>query len=162
VQNTIRDISRLIEDVTRNDYQFIRCCQQFFDYRAPREIVLSDPAQKRQCGYFSPISETLSSVLRDRDMLLGLCANVAQEQQAANRDDDLMFSFRDGNFGGHIDDDSLLAQLYTDDIGLTNPIGAKRDQHKMTMVYFSLEDVSDYYPRNLVVSISSVSVRKKF
>jgi hypothetical protein len=56
-----------------------------------------------------------------------------------------MFSIRDGYHGNKLDHDNLLLQLYLDDIGLTNPIGAKRDQHKMSMVYFSLEDIPDKY-----------------
>jgi hypothetical protein len=56
-----------------------------------------------------------------------------------------MFSIRDGYYGNRLDHDNLLVQLYLDDIGLTNPLGSKRDQHKMTMVYFSLEDIPDKY-----------------
>jgi hypothetical protein len=60
-----------------------------------------------------------------------------------------MFSFRDGHFGNRIDDDSLLMQLYIDDIGLANPIGAKKDKHKMSMIYFSLEDIPDQHRSQL-------------
>ena len=38
---------------------------------------------------------------------------------------------------------SLLFQLYIDEIGLTNPIGAKKDTQKITMVSFQLEDLPD-------------------
>jgi hypothetical protein len=149
MQHTIRDICQSIEDITRNDYQFLKYCETFFNYRAPREIVLSDPAKKRECGYFIPVDETLSSILHGHDMLTDLARTVTQQQQTVNDDDDIMFSFRDGTFGTHIDDDSFLIQIYTDDIGLTNPIGAKRDQHKMTMVYFALEDVPNHYRSKL-------------
>ena len=64
-------------------------------------------------------------------------------------DDDLMFSFRDSQFGTRIDDDSLLVQLYVDDIGVTNPLGVKKDNHKLAMFYFSLEDVPDQYRSKL-------------
>ncbi|CAF1079628.1 unnamed protein product [Adineta steineri] len=70
---------------------------------------------------------------------------MKQQRQKTYNDDDLMFSIRDGYYVSRIDDDSLLFQLYIDDIGLTNPIGAKKDKHKMTMIYFSLEDVPDQY-----------------
>ena len=56
-----------------------------------------------------------------------------------------MFSVRDTYSGTTLDRDTLLIQLYLDDISLTNPIGSKRDNHKMTMVYFLLEDIPDQY-----------------
>jgi hypothetical protein len=74
---------------------------------------------------------------------------VKQQQEATIKDNDLMFLFRDGNFGSRIDDNSLLLQLYADEVGLTNPIGAKKHQHKMFMAYFSLEDISDKYRSQL-------------
>ena len=56
-----------------------------------------------------------------------------------------MFSIRDAYNGGRIDHDSLLLQLYVDDIGLTNPLGSKHDHHKLSMIYFSIEDIPDQY-----------------
>ena len=44
-----------------------------------------------------------------------------------------------------LDHDILLIRLYLNDISLTNPIGSQRDNHKMTMVYFLLEDIPDQY-----------------
>ena len=68
-----------------------------------------------------------------------------------------MFSLREGNFGMRIDDESLLIQLYIDDIGLTNPIGPKKDRHKMTMVYFLLEDMPDKH-RSQLQSINLLAI----
>jgi hypothetical protein len=142
-------VCEAIEDITRNEYQFLKSCEKFFDYRAPQEIVVSAPGEKLEYGYFIPIQETLSSILSNQLTLGHLLENASQQRQATYNDDDLMFSFRDGNYGARIDDDSLLVQLYIDDIGLTNPIGAKKDQHKMSMIYFALEDVPDQFRSQL-------------
>jgi hypothetical protein len=58
-------------------------------------------------------------------------------------------SSRDGCYGSKIDDDSLTIQLYLNNTGLTNPIGAKKDQHKLSMMSFSLEDMPDQYRSQL-------------
>jgi hypothetical protein len=78
-------------------------------------------------------------------------------REAVKNDDDLMFSLRDSSFGSRIDDASLLIQLYVDHIGLTNPIGPRKDRHKMTMVYFLLEDISDQC-RSQVQSINLLAI----
>ncbi|CAF5223676.1 unnamed protein product, partial [Rotaria magnacalcarata] len=61
-------------------------------------------------------------------------------------DTDLMYDYRHGSQAEEntiLRDkpDSLLFQLYIDEIGLTNPIKAKKDTQKITMVYFQLEDL---------------------
>ena len=82
-------------------------------------------------------------MLKSQPLLLEILENIQQQRISVENDSDLMFSIRDGQYGNRFDEDSLLIQLYLDDIGLTNPLGAKRDKHKMTMIYFSLEDVPD-------------------
>ena len=74
---------------------------------------------------------------------------MKQQQESVFKDEDVMFSFRDGNYGFRIDDDSMLIQLYADEMGLTNPIGTKKDRHKIFMIYFSLEDITDQYRSQL-------------
>lgn len=68
-----------------------------------------------------------------------------------------MFSIRNGYYGSKTDDDHLLIQLYIDDISLTNPLGAKRDQQKYSMIYFTIEDVPDYH-RSKLDSIQLVGI----
>ncbi|CAF1349052.1 unnamed protein product [Rotaria sordida] len=76
-------------------------------------------------------------------MLPFLIENIHDQINATQCDPDLIFSFRDCIKGKKIHKQSFLIQLYVDDIGVTNPIGLKKDQHKLTMVYFMLEDVPD-------------------
>ncbi|CAF4644957.1 unnamed protein product, partial [Rotaria socialis] len=88
-------------------------------------------------------------MLKSQRLLLEISENIQQQRISVENDSYLMFSIRDGHYGNRFDEDSLMIQLYLDDIGLTNPLGAKRDKHKMTMVYFSLEDVPDKYRSKL-------------
>ena len=155
--NVVRNISTAIEATTRSEYEFVKLCKRFMDYQAPQEILLSTPGNKAEHGYFIPIARTLSSLLRHREMLPLIAGNVNYHREAVKNDDDLMFSLRDSSFGSRIDDASLLIQLYVDDIGLTNPIGPRKDRHKMTMVYFLLEDIPDQF-RSQVQSINLLAI----
>ncbi|CAM4942781.1 unnamed protein product [Rotaria socialis] len=149
VNNTMNEVRHSIERITRNEYQFVNYCKEYFNYDPPEEIIVSAPNERLECGYYIPIDKTLSSIFNTQHTLAQVVDNIKQQQEATAIDNDLMFSFRDGSYGARIDDNSLLIQLYADDIGLTNPIGAKKDQHKMFMVYFSLEDVPDQYHSRL-------------
>jgi hypothetical protein len=149
LKQTLDEVCETIDTITKNEYQFTKHCTQYFDYDPPEEIVVSSANEPVECGYFIPIEKTLSVMLNSRDVLAQILDNMRQQRAATEYDDDLMFSIRDAYHGGKLDHESLLIQLYLDDIGLTNPIGAKRDQHKMTMVYFTLEDVPDQYRSRL-------------
>lgn len=155
--NVIRGISSAIEATTKSEYEFVKLCKRFMNYQAPEEIRLSAPGKKAEYAYFIPIARTLSSLLRHREMLPLIAGNLNSHREAVKNDGDLMFSYRDGSFGSWIDDASLLVQLYVDDIGLTNPIGPRKDRHKMTMVYFLLEDVPDQF-RSQVQSINLLAI----
>ena len=145
LQQTLNDVCDAVESIAKNDYQFIRNCEQYFDYTLAEEVVVSSEGEDPEYGYFIPIDKTLSSMLKSHSFVLEILENIQRQQTSVQYDDDLMFSIRNGYYGNRLDHDSLLLQLYLDDIGLTNPLGSKRDKHKMSMVYFSLEDVPDKY-----------------
>ena len=137
LSTAIRNISDVIESTTNSEHEFIRLCKHFMNYQTPDEILLSNPGDKAKYGYIIPIAQTLSSLFHHPQILPLVIQNIEHQQRTVKDDDDLMFSLREGNFGTRIDDKSLLIQLYIDDIGLTNPIGPRKDLHKMTMIYFS-------------------------
>ena len=143
LKNILNDISDAIGAINKNEYQFIKNCEKYFDYTPPEEIIVSHPNETLERGYYIPIEKTLSCMLNAKPCLLQILENIQQQQTATENDPDLMFSIRDGYHGGSMDHDRILIQLYLDDIGLTNPIGSKRDQHKMSMMYLSLEDLPD-------------------
>lgn len=145
----LNDLSNMIESISKNNYQFIKSCEKYFDFNSPEQVVLSSPNEPIEHAYFIPIDRTLSCMLKSQRLLFEISENIQQQRISVENDSDLMFSIRDGHYGNQFDEDSLLIQLYLDDIGLTNPLGAKRDKHKMTMVYFSLEDVPDKYRSKL-------------
>jgi hypothetical protein len=149
IKKTINDVGHAMEDVTRNEYRFQQFCEEHFFYRPPKEIIVSNPGEPTEVAYFLPVDETIKSVLRNVYVIDQILHNVEHQREKVSTDEDLMFSFRDGNFGCRIDDNSLLIQLYVDDIGLTNPISSKKDNHKMTMIYFCLEDIPDQHRSQL-------------
>jgi hypothetical protein len=145
LKNTFNDICNAIESINKNEYQFVKHCEEYFEYSSAEEIDISSPGESLERGYFIPIDKTLSSMLSSQSFVVQIHENIQRQQTLTDNDPDLMFSIRDAYNGGRIDHDSLLLQLYVDDIGLTNPIGSKRDQHKLSMIYFSLEDIPDQY-----------------
>jgi hypothetical protein len=136
LHETLNDLSNIIESISKNNCQFIKNCEKYFDYTSLEEILLSSIDGDVVYGYFIPIDRTLSSMLKSQSLLLEISENIEQQRINVDNDSNLMFSIRDGYYGNRFYQDSLLIQLYLDDIGLTNLLGAKRDKHKMTMVYF--------------------------
>lgn len=143
------DISNGIESITKNEYQFIKSCEEYFNFTSVEEIPVSTAVDDLNFGYFVPIDNSLSLMLKSQQFSHEIIENIQQQQTLTELDNDLMFSIRDSYYGLGFDHDHLLIQLYIDDIGLTNPLGSKRDQHKMTMIYFTLEDVPDKYRSKL-------------
>ncbi|CAF4088968.1 unnamed protein product [Adineta steineri] len=148
-KNMINEVCFAVEAVTRNEYQFQQFCEEHFFYHPPKEIILSNPGETKQVAYHVPIDDTIKSILHNDHVIEQILNNIKQQQEKVFIDEDLMFSFRHGHFGNRIDDDSLLIQLYMDDIGLTNPIGCRKERHKMCMVYFSLEDIPNEHRSQL-------------
>ena len=124
------------EATTRSEHDFVYLCRRIMKYETLNEIILSDPGDRPECGYFIPVSWTLSSLFHHPQILPLVSRNLKSQRKCAT-----------------YDDESLLIQLYIDDIGLTNPIGSRKDRHKMTMVYFLLEDMPDKH-RSQVQSIN--------
>ena len=157
VTTAIHDISRTIEATTRSEYEFVRLCKRFLNYQAPNEILLSEPGDRPEYGYVIPVSQTLSSLFHHPQILPLVLQNLECHHVSVANDDDLMLSLREGNFGMRIDVESILVQLYIDDIGLTNPTGSRKDRHKMTMIYFLVEDMPDKF-RSQVQSINLLAI----
>ncbi|CAF1141192.1 unnamed protein product [Adineta ricciae] len=143
------DVCNGIELITKNEYQFTKYCEEYFNFTSPLEIPVSSVPGDTDCGYFIPIDNSLSSMLESQQFSDEILENIHQKQTITELDKDLMFSIRDSYHGLGLDDNHLLIQLYIDDIGLTNPLGSKRDRHKMSMVYFTLEDIPEKYRSKL-------------
>ena len=59
MRETIEQIEQSIILSTRNEYQFIKSCQKFFNYSPPLENVLSPNYSKTEYSYHIPIRNTL-------------------------------------------------------------------------------------------------------
>ncbi|CAF4776321.1 unnamed protein product, partial [Rotaria socialis] len=132
-------------DITKNEYSFLKLSKKYFSYTSAKEIKLENSDQS---AYYIPIQSSIQQMLNKPDVLTMLIKNVNENVNRNTIDTDLMFNYRHALDAKQHEvlknkPDALLVQLYIDDIGLTNPIGAKRDTQKITMVYFQLEDLPD-------------------
>ena len=152
IEEIVSDVCRQLQCITKSEYRFTQHCCELLGYVPPVEITLSNgnaAGEKSETAYFIPIEQTLLRMLNNDNFVSRILQQINREKKSTLLNDDLMFSFRDGDFGARIDDYSLLIQLYIDDIGVTNPIGAKKDSNKLTMIYFSLEDIPEQYRSKL-------------
>ncbi|CAF3387913.1 unnamed protein product, partial [Rotaria sp. Silwood2] len=143
LNSTMNQVRDAVESIIRNEYQFLNYCKNYFDYNPTEQIIVSAPGEKLDYAYYISMDKTLFSIFNNQHILIEILDNIKRQQKITTNNEDFMFSFRNANYGTRIDDDNLLIQLYADEIGLTNPIGVKKDQHKMFMIYFSLEDIPD-------------------
>jgi hypothetical protein len=149
MKKTIDDVIDGIDAISRSEYRFVRACERFFSYHEPHEIILSPPGAMKETAHYIPIHQTLQSLFQNEQLITLILDNVAQQRHQTQIDDDLLFSFRNGKNGKNVDENALLFQLYVDDVGTTNPIGPKKDNQKMTFIYFMLEDIPDIYRSQL-------------
>jgi hypothetical protein len=145
VNEVISNVIQIIIDVTKNEYHFLKLCKKYFSYEPAKEIKLENPDQ---VAYYIPIESSIKQMLNKPDVLNMLIKNFNENINRNAADTDLMYSYRHASQAKQHPvirnkPDSFLVQLYIDDIGLTNPLGAKRDTQKLTMLYFQLEDLPD-------------------
>jgi hypothetical protein len=157
MRKSIKQIEESIIFSTRNEYQFLQSCKKFFDYSPPIENILSSNQLITEYSYHVSIKNSLRKMLEKDDLIPVLLENIQNSAAITRRDSDLMFSFRDGTKGEKINKQTFLIQLYVDGIGVTNPIGPKKDQHKLTLVYFTLEDIPDTF-RSILQCINLVAI----
>ncbi|CAF4588292.1 unnamed protein product, partial [Didymodactylos carnosus] len=145
VNEVISNITGRMLDVVKNEYNFLKLCQQYYSYQPAQEIKLSDPDQ---VAYYVPIQSSIQQMLNRPDVMDMLIKNLNRITNKNSADSDLMYNYRHGSQAQQHpilkqNRDSLLFQLYTDGVGLTNPIGPKKDEHKITLIYFHLDDLPD-------------------
>ncbi|CAF4288225.1 unnamed protein product, partial [Rotaria magnacalcarata] len=89
VKNTFNDIRDKIKSITKNEYQFIKQCEDYFDYNSPEEIVGSSPNEFPENSYFLPVDKTLLSMLKYQPFVTRILENIQNQHTAAEHDDDL-------------------------------------------------------------------------
>ena len=145
LETAFTHINRLITSISKNEYTFLKQCQKYFNYETPVEIVLNT-AEAR--AYYIPLKSSLSHLLYSGELLNAIYDNIQSLTTQSDKDNDLILSNRQcqavkSNISNNKKSNSLLLKLYTDGIGITNPIGPKRDAHKFTCFYFLLDDLPD-------------------
>ncbi|CAF1431235.1 unnamed protein product [Adineta steineri] len=146
IGKVLLQIKNLIYDISKNDYQFLKRCTDYSGYAEPLKIKLDD---KNNFGYYVPIERSAQNLLNKPDVINYLINNVKNNISQTKNDPDLMLTYRDGtaakdNPSLKLHPNSFLIQLYSDGIGITNPLGPKKGKHKLTLYYFPLEDLPDF------------------
>jgi hypothetical protein len=157
IRQTIQRIEQSIILSTKNEYRFIQSCKTFFNYTSPIENLISSKDEKKEYSYHVSIKDSLKKVLEKEEMIPLLINNIQDQDKITHTDSDLMFSFRHGIRGAKINKKSFLIQLYVDGIGVTNPIGPRKGHHKITLVYFLLEDIPDIF-RSMLQCINLAAI----
>ncbi|CAF4009238.1 unnamed protein product, partial [Rotaria sp. Silwood1] len=138
-------VNWIINSISKNEYNFLKQCKKYFDYQPPTEIVLNTTEER---AYYIPLKQSLSSMLQNGQLMQAIIDNINSLSTRAAKDNDLILSNRQSrsvksNLSRQTNSNSLLLKLYTDGIGITNPIGAKKDSHKFTCFYYLLDDLPD-------------------
>ncbi|CAM4953821.1 unnamed protein product [Rotaria socialis] len=136
-------VNKLITSISKNEYTFLKQCQKHFNYELPIEIVLNTSEDH---AYYIPLKISLSHLLHSGELLDTINNNTQSLIIQSNKDNDLILSNRQcrsikSNTSNRKNSDFLLLKLYSDGIGITNPIGPKKDSHKFTCFYFLLDDL---------------------
>lgn len=145
VNKIIFSIIERMTSISKNEYNFLKLCKKYFSYTPAKEIKLEN---SDQIAYYIPIQSSIQQMLNKSDVLNMVIQNYNENIKRNDIDTDIMFNYRQGLQAKQHPvlankPDALLFQLYIDEIGLTNPIGAKKDTQKITMIYFQLEDLPD-------------------
>ncbi|CAF4606578.1 unnamed protein product [Rotaria socialis] len=136
-------VNKLITSISKNEHTFLKQCQKHFNYELPIEIVLNTSEDH---AYYIPLKISLSHLLHSGELLDAINNNTQSLIIQSNKDNDLILSNRQcrsikSNTSNRKNSDFLLLKLYSDGIGITNPIGPKKDSHKFTCFYFLLDDL---------------------
>ncbi|CAF4178390.1 unnamed protein product, partial [Rotaria sp. Silwood2] len=122
VEAIFTQVNFIINSISNSDYNFLKHCKNYFDYQPPAEIVLHTNDEH---AYYIPLKHSLSCMLQNGQLLQAIIDNINSLSTRATKDNDLILSNRQNG------------------ITITNPIGPKKDLHKLTCFYYLLDDLPD-------------------
>ncbi|CAM4827088.1 unnamed protein product, partial [Rotaria magnacalcarata] len=145
LETTFTAVNRIINSVSKNEYTFLKQCEKYFKYQPPSEIILNTNTKR---AYYIPLKQSLSPLLHSGELLEAMLNNINSLATRSAGDNDIILSNRQSqsviyNIVRQTNPNSLLLKLYTDGIAITNPIGPKKDSHKLTCFYYLLDDLPD-------------------
>ncbi|XP_064479212.1 uncharacterized protein LOC135392429 [Ornithodoros turicata] len=160
------DVMDMIWEVTRSEHARLNYVKEHFPFVQPKEINLDDSINARSgrhVFYYVPVQDMLRNLVS-----ADLGEHVLSTLQGRNNDSfdaNTLTDVCDGDFARSravIEEGvvgTLLLLLYTDELEVTNPIGAARGVHKLLVVYVNLLNLHPRY-RSTLESIHLVLIVK--
>ncbi|CAF3026172.1 unnamed protein product [Rotaria sp. Silwood2] len=146
--NFNNDVEKTLFEISESEDSFISSCQIYFKFVKPKEIIL--PTGNK--AYYIPLCDLLMNLFEKKDFY----DSIKQENEIISKfhEEDIIYHYRNAKIGRqhHIlnnNKNSLLLQLYSDDLGVVNPLIGKNAAHKLTTFYFSLDDLPSRHSSSL-------------
>jgi hypothetical protein len=139
-RNINDDIEKILFEISKNEDSFISSCDLYFNFIKPKEIQL--PTGNK--AYYIPIRDVLMNLFKKKDFYD--CIKKEKKYISQFDGQDILYHYRNAEIGRqhfilNVKENSLLLQLYCDDIGVVNPLMGKNATHKLTTFYFSIDDL---------------------
>ncbi|CAF2819444.1 unnamed protein product [Rotaria sp. Silwood2] len=134
------DIEKTLFEISRNEESFISSCQLYFKFVKPKEIQLRNGNK----AYYISIRDVLMNLFEKKDFYE--CIKEEKKYISQFNGQDILYHYRNSEIGQqhHVltkKDNCILLQLYSDDLGVVNPLMGKNATHKLTTFYFSIDDL---------------------
>ncbi|CAF2058078.1 unnamed protein product [Rotaria magnacalcarata] len=160
--NFNNDVEKTLFEISRNDHSFISCCQIYFKFVKPKEIRL--PTGNK--AYYIPLRDLLMNLFEKKDFY----DSVKQEKEIISQfhEQDIIYHYRNAEIGRqhrilNRKKNCVLLQLYSDDLGVVNPLMGKNAIHKLTTFYISIDDLPACHSSSLsTVYLLLLYYRKDF
>ncbi|CAF4135388.1 unnamed protein product, partial [Rotaria magnacalcarata] len=112
----------------------------YFKFVKPIEICLPTGGK----AYYVPICEVLLNLFQKNDLYN--CIKQEKHYISQFQGQDILYHYRNAEIGRQHPtlkkkDNCLLLQLYSDDLGVVNPLMGRSSTHKLTTFYFSIDDL---------------------
>ena len=146
--NFNNNVEKALFEISRNEDSFISFYRSYFKFVNPKEIRL--PTGNK--AYYIPLLDLLMSLFEKKDFY----DSIRLEKQIISQfhRQDILYHYRNAEIGRqhHALNDKrncLLLQLYSDDLGIVNPLMGKNATHKLTTFYCSIDDLSACHSSSL-------------
>ncbi|CAF3873487.1 unnamed protein product, partial [Rotaria sp. Silwood1] len=142
------DIEKILFEISKNEELFISDCELYFRFIKPKEIQLPTG----NTAYYIPICDILMCLFQKKDFYE--CIKREKKYICQFDGQDIIYHYRNGEIGRQhcilkIKENTILLQLYCDDISVVNPLMGKNAAHKLTTFYLSIDDLPACYNSSL-------------
>lgn len=145
------EASRLV----RSPHMFKELCKSKFELTEPVQYTLRDSSGNKTGSYsYVPICEVLRKYCSHEDIW-----DQIQTELNVEKDELVLNDYRDGlNFKNHKffagNPQALRLNFYEDEFEVCNPLGSKRNKHKLCAIYYTVGNVGTKYCSQLKHSFS--------